>query len=158
MAIISEYLNDFNLYQAGIVSNIISSSRESGLLTLNFGYSFNKTNNFNQNIRIQGINPESSMADYWAGISEGTLFSDLSGPEGIAYDAWVIDTITGSGGRSYGTVYSNYGDNPPSVYGQNVRRLISNEGYTGEHAISIGGNYSNKIYFGATFGISSLDT
>jgi hypothetical protein len=152
----SEYLSDFNLYQAGLVSNLISSSRESGLLTLNFGYSFNKTNNFDQNIRIQGINTKSSMADYWAGISEGTLFSDLTGPEGIAYDAWVIDTLTGSRARSYGTVYSNYGDNPPSVYGQNVRRLIYSEGYSGEHAISVGGNYSNKFYFGATFGISSL--
>jgi hypothetical protein len=152
----TEYLNDFNLYQAGLVSNLISSSRESGLLTLNFGYSFNKTNNFDQNIRIQGVNPESSMADYWAGKSEGTLSSNLSGPEGIAYETWVIDTLTGSGARSYGTVFSNYGDNPPSVYGQSVRRLIYNEGYSGEHAISIGGNYSNKLYFGATFGISSL--
>ncbi len=56
----------------------------------------------------------------------------------------------------YGTVFSNYGDKPPSRYGQTVRRLITNDGYTGEHAISIGGNYSNKIFFGATFGISTI--
>ena len=36
------------------------------------------------------------------------------------------------------------------------RRLITNEGYTGEHAFSIGGNYSNKVFFGATLGISRL--
>jgi hypothetical protein len=152
----SDYLYNFNLNQAGIVSNIISNNSETGLITLNFGYSFNKTNNFYQNIMIQGASPTSSMADYWAGISEGTNYKDLSGPEGIAYDAWIIDTITGSGGRSYGTVFSNYGDNPTSVYGQTIRRLVSYEGYTGEHAISIGGNYSNKIFFGATLGISRL--
>jgi hypothetical protein len=83
-------------------------------------------------------------------------YSDLGGAEGIAYDAWVIDTIAGSGGTSYGTVYSNYGDNPPSVYGQNIRRIVRYNGFTGEHAISIGGNYSNKIFFGATLGISQL--
>ncbi len=154
--ITSDYLYDFNLNQAGIVSNIISNNNETGLLSLNFGYSFNKTNNLNQGIRIQGESSSSSMADYWAGVGEGTYFSNLSGPEGIAYDAWVIDTITGSGGTSYGTVFSNYGDNPPSVYGQTIKRLISYEGFTGEHALSIGGNYSNKIYFGATLGISQL--
>jgi hypothetical protein len=144
------------LNQAGIVSNIISKNTETGLISLNFGYSFNKTNNLNQSINISGRSSSSSMADYWAGYGEGTHYTDLDGPEGIAYDAWVIDTITGSGGRSYGTVFSNYGDNPPSVYGQNVRRLVSTEGYTGEHALSIGGNYSNKIFFGATLGISKL--
>jgi len=154
--IASDYLYNFNLNQAGIVSNLISNSSETGLITLNVGYSFNKTNNLNQNIRIQGESTTSSMADYWARFSEGTYYSDLSGAEGIAYDAWILDTITGSGGRSYGTVFSNYGKNPPSVYGQNIRRLVSYKGYTGEHAFSIGGNYSNKIFFGATLGISKL--
>ncbi len=152
----SDYLYDFNLNQAGIVRNMISNSNETGLITLNFGYSFNKTNNLNQSIRIQGVSTTSSMADYWTGISEGTLYDELSGAQGIAYDAWITDTLTGTGGISFGTVYSNYGDNPPSVYGQEIRRLVSYEGYTGEHALSIGGNYSNKIFFGATFGISKL--
>lgn len=152
----SDYLYNFNLSQAGIVRNLISNNTETGLITLNFGYSFNKTNNFNQGILIQGESTNSSMADYWAGNSNGTFFKDLTDAEGIAYDAWIIDTISGSGGRSYGTVFSNYGDNPPSVYGQTIKRLISYEGYTGEHAISLGGNYSNKIFFGATLGISRL--
>ncbi len=152
----SDFLYNFNLSQAGIVSNLISNNRESGLISLNMGYSFNKTNNLNQSMRIQGISNSSSMADYWAGASDGTYYSDLQGAPGIAYDAWVMDTITGSGGIRYGTAFSNYGDNPPSVYGQTIRRLVSYEGYTGEHAISIGGNYSNKIYFGATLGISKL--
>jgi len=154
-----DYIYNFNLSQAGFVSNIISNNTKTGLIKLNFGYSFNKTNNFHQSTLIQGINNTSSMADYWAGSASkdgGTKYYDLSGPEGIAFDTYVIDTITGSGGRSYGTVFSNYEDNPPSRYGQSVSRLISNEGFTGEHAISIGGNYSDKIYFGATFGISQL--
>ena len=70
------------------------------------------------------------MADYWAGIGAGTNYKNLTGPEGIAFDAYVIDTITGSGGKSFGTVFSNFGDNPPSVYGQTIRRLVSYDGYT----------------------------
>jgi len=152
----TDYLYNFNLSQAGFVSNIMSSHNSTGLVKFNFGYTFNKTNNLHQTTRIMGINNTSSMADYWAGVGEGTSYKDLSGPEGIAFETWVIDTITGSGGRSFGTVFSNYGDNPPSKYGQTVNRLITNDGFTGEHAISFGGNYSDKVFFGATFGISQL--
>jgi hypothetical protein len=152
-----DYLYNFNLGQAGIVSKLISSNKESGLISLNFGYSFNKTNNLNSTVRIQGNSNSSSMADYWADMSEGTYFRDLTGSAGIAYDAWVIDTITGTNGQSYGTVFNNYGDNIGSLYGQNIRRIITNQGYTGEHAFSIGGNFSNKIFFGATLGINRLN-
>ncbi len=151
-----DYLYNFNLGQAGIVSSLISGNATSGLISLNVGYSFNKTNNLNSSARIQGNSTTSSMADYWADNSFGTSYRDLSGAAGIAYDAWILDTITGTGANTYGTVFSNYGDNASSDYGQNIRRLISNQGFTGEHAFSIGGNYSNKVFFGATLGISRL--
>jgi len=67
----------------------------------------------------------------------------------------LIDTISGSN-NLYGTIFSYYGDDPYSTYGQNIKRVITNVGYTGEHAFSIGANYSNKFFFGATLGISSL--
>jgi hypothetical protein len=155
----SDYISSFNLGQIGIVGKIISTNNESGLITLNFGYSYNKTNNLNQSVIIEGISNTSSMADYWAGLGNmqgGTLYNQLKGAEGNAFDAWVMDTITGSGGRSYGTVFSNYGDEVNSTYGQTIKRLITNEGYLGEHALSIGGNYSNKLFFGATIGITRL--
>ncbi len=154
----ADNLYNYNLNQIGIVSNLISNNNETGLITLNIGYSFNKTNNLYQSIRIQGNNSTSSMADYWAAIANGWYKDELQNnvPDAwLANKAWLIDTLSGSN-IDYGTVFSNYGDNPPSEYGQNVRRLITNEGYTGEHAISIGGNYSNKIYFGATLGISRI--
>lgn len=146
---------NFNLGQVGIVTNLVSKS--SGLISFNFGYSYNKLNDFDQNINIRGVSNSSSMADYWSALGSGTNFQDLEGPEGIAFDAWILDTISGSGGNQYGTVYSNYGDNPPSVYGQTISRLISNEGSIGEHALSFGGNYENKLFFGATLGISRLN-
>jgi hypothetical protein len=146
----------FGLANGGIVTNIISGNGENGLAGLSFAYSYNRTNNFNENVTISGISDNSSMADYWARISEGTYYGDLTGPEGIAYDAWIMDTISGSGGYSYGTIFSNYGENTNSTYGQTIRRVISNEGYTGEHLFTIGGNYSNKLYFGASIGISRL--
>jgi hypothetical protein len=156
----TDNLSNFNLNQIGIVGTIIANNNETGLMTLNIGYTFNRTNNLNQSAIIKGINNSSSMADFWAANGSqngGTFYKDLTGPEGNAFDAWVMDTITGTGGKQYATALSNYGDNPPSVYGQTVRRLISNEGYSGEHDFSIGGNYSNKLFFGATIGISKIN-
>ena len=154
----SDYLYNFSLNQGGFVRNLIKNERSSGLISLNFGYSFNKTNNLNQNIQVSGINNSSSITDYWASISDGWTKYQLGDEEpvaAIAYDSWLIDTLSGSN-TEYGTVFSNYGDNPPSVYGQSVKRSANYEGYLGEHAISLGGNYSNKIFFGATFGINTL--
>lgn len=149
----SDVLSKFNLGQAGIVSNLVSN--ESGLVSLNVAYSFNKTNNLNQNVRIEGKNTGSSMADYWAAAADNIPTSQLLGNNG-AYETFIIDTLPGTN-RHYGTVFSHYGENPGSVYGQTVRRLITNEGYTGEHALSIGGNYENKIFFGLTFGINKIN-
>ena len=73
-------LNNFNLSQIGLIANIIS--KPSGLVSFNIGYSFNKTNNLSQNVLIQGVSTNSSMADYWAGLGNkdgGTLYSDLQG-------------------------------------------------------------------------------
>jgi hypothetical protein len=152
----SDRLSDFNLGQIGIVANLISNNNQTGIITLNLGYSFNRLNNLSQSVVIQGVSNTSSMADYWAANAKGTFYGDLQGGERAAFDTWVMDTVAGSGGKSYATTFSNNGKNPPSVYGQNIRRIITDEGYIGEHAFSIGGNYSNKIFFGATFGITSL--
>jgi hypothetical protein len=152
----NDYVYNFNLGQVGIVSHLISSSNSSGLISLNFGYSYNKTNNFNQTARIQGISSQNSLADSWADESYGIKLSDLTDVPYQAWKTWILDTITGSGQSAYGTVFNNYGDNVSSTYGQTIRRRINDEGSMGEHAISIGGNISNKIFFGATLGINTL--
>src|SRR4030042_925399 len=155
----SDYIYNFNLAQAGMVANIIDNNSESGLLSLNFGYSFNKTNNLNQSIIIDGISDYSSLTEFWADKAEGYYKDELIDevPDSyLAWETWLLDSLPGYN-TSYGTVFSNYGDDPPSVYGQNMRRLVSYEGYTGENAISVGGNLSNKLYFGASLGISHLD-
>jgi hypothetical protein len=73
----SDYIYNFNLAQAGMVANIIDKSSESGLQSLNFGYSYNKTNNLNQSIIIDGTGEYSSMADFWADNAEGYFKDEL---------------------------------------------------------------------------------
>jgi len=155
----TDYLYNFNLGQAGIVVNVFNNSSGTGITSLNFGYSYNRTNNLSQTILINGTSNSNSLADYWADISSGYFKDELADyvPDAfLGCDTWIIDTLSGSS-TDYGTVYSNYGDNPPSVYGQDLKRYITNEGSTGEHALSFGGNMSDKLYFGATVGIVRIN-
>jgi hypothetical protein len=153
----NDYLPRMTISQGGGVFNLFPVKKQSGLVGLNLAYSFNKTNSFDENITISGVSNNSSMADYWVSRANGTYFEDLRGPEGLAFEAWIIDTLTNSGGSNYATVFSNYGTNTNATYGQTIKRIIENRGYSGIHAISIGGNLSDKFYFGGTFNISVLN-
>ena len=152
-----ESVYNFNLGQFGVVMPMIQSGRETGLVSPNFGYSYNMNNNYTTNTIIRGTNSTSSMADYWASVGNGELYSNLSGAAGMAFDAWLIDTLSGSGGNQYATVFSRYGDSPTSTYGQSVRRLITNEGFSGEHSFAIGANYNNNLFAGATLSLSRFN-
>jgi hypothetical protein len=153
-------LNDFNLGQAGIVLNLRNRESGTGLVTLNIGYSFNRTNNLNQTIKIKGTSNKSSLLDYWAEISNGIADTSLYYDVPDAFLGWYtwllnIDSLSAIA-NTYGTAYTNYGKYTAD-YGKDMTRLITNTGYTAEHAISVGGNYSNKLFFGVTLGITKIE-
>ncbi|MEA1885596.1 MAG: hypothetical protein U9N72_00080 [Bacteroidota bacterium] len=154
----SEYAYQFNLNQGGFVFPLVSKDNADGLSGLNVGYSFNRTNNFNLNTVIRGVNNNSSMADYWADVASGIYYADLDGAPGAAFEVWIIDTVTGSGGYEYATTFSQYGENTNSTYGQHLRRVINREGHAAEHAFSVSANFGHKLYVGATLGINKIDS
>jgi hypothetical protein len=152
----SDFKYTMNIGQVGVVFNLFPVKKETGLVSLNFAYSYNRTNNFNENITISGISNNGSIADAWIYQADGTRKNDLSGAAWLANQTYLIDTLSGSN-TNYGSIFSFYGDNTKSTYGQSVKRVIENTGYSGKHALSIGGNFSNKFYFGATLGISKIN-
>lgn len=159
-SITDDYLYNFNLGQAGIVLNLINNQSTSGLITLNFGYSYTMTNNFEESIEIDGVSKRSSLLDYWAekidGIVDSTLSDNLNAADAyLGWYTWLLDPLSGTY-DTYGTAYTNYGKYDAD-YGKNMTRIITNSGYTGEHAISLGGNFSNNFFLGATLGITRLE-
>ncbi len=144
-----DYRYDYPISHAGFVMPIFNSGNESGLISFNFGYAYNQNNSFNENTGIVGINSTSSMADYWAESSNGIYYTDLNKAQGMAYDAWLIDTISNTGGDQYASIFSFYGEQPAS-YGQSLRRIITNSGTAGEHSFSLGSNVNNNLFVGLT--------
>jgi hypothetical protein len=154
---ISEQPNsNFNVGQVGLVSALTMGSG-SGLTGLSVAYSYNRTNNFNQRTFISGNSQASSMSDYWASLAGGYYTDELEDNTTggyMAYQTWMIDTLSGSY-TQYASVFSYYGEMDPA-YGQRTERSIDNGGFTGEHTIALGANVGDKLYLGAGVGITTL--
>jgi hypothetical protein len=151
----SDNVYDLNINQFGVAVPVIKGEGSSGLVSLNFGYNYSLTNNFNSIAVINAELESSSMVDHFMAYAQGTHYQDLTGAEGMVFDVFMIDTLPGLH-DSYGSIFSNYGNNANSTYGQSVRRVIASEGNNREHALSFAANFSDKIYLGITFGISSV--
>jgi hypothetical protein len=129
-----------------------------GWLSLNFGTSFDRTNNFNQNIYYSGKSNGSSIADYFAQsanksnyISNGRFNFADNYPEYIAYNQYLIDSVGLNADKSKAVFAPNTSTNP------NQSNTISRTGGQSEYAFSVGANYSNKLYLGIGLGFTTLD-
>ncbi len=142
-----------SLSNAGFASTM-SPGGSSAIKGLTFAYSFNRTNNFYRHSVIDGISNDGSMTDFWAMQASGLRTKELEGPVWMAYDAWLIDTVSNYLDE-YGSIFENYGASVP-LYGQRIKREIDNSGYTSEHNIAFGINLGDKLYAGAGLGMASL--
>jgi len=143
----------FYLGQIGVVSSF-STGSSTGLSNLSLAYTFNRTNSYYRNAVIDGINDDGSMADFWALEASGYRTGELSGAPWMAYEAYLIDTLSNFLDE-YASIFSYYGDGPPT-YGQQVTRTIDNAGYSNEHTIALGANMNDKLYLGIGFGFTSI--
>jgi hypothetical protein len=152
----NEYqFSQFSLGQIGLVT-AMTMGNGSGLKSLSFGYSYNRTNNYNTHIIIDGISDASSMADYWADLATGYNTWELENSTSAGYMAYqqlLIDTISNSF-TDYASIFYYREDSPE--YGQQTKRTIDNAGFTGEHTIVLGANLADKLYIGAGFGITTI--
>ncbi|MDX2414064.1 MAG: hypothetical protein QNK33_02630 [Bacteroidales bacterium] len=148
---------DLNLNQGGVVFPIIKRNDNSGLVSVNVGYSYTLTNNLNENAIIKGRLDNSSMVDYFMDYAQGVNYMDLMNGEGLAYDVDMFRAINPDS-TAYASIFSEYGANANSDYGQQVRRVINNEGKVAEHGFGIATNFSDKIYLGFSFNISTIDS
>jgi hypothetical protein len=115
-----------------------------GWLSLNFGVGFNRTNDFNQNIYYSGKNSSSSINDYYASLANSSGIQDGTLP-GWAYSDNLIDR--------YPDGYARNNHQGASV---NQLNSINRTGGQSEFNLSLGANYSNKLYLGFGIGITDL--
>ncbi len=118
-----------------------------GWLSLNFGIGYNRTNDFGEKIAFGGTNT-SSINDYYASLANS---SGIEGDfvQGYAFDQNLID--------AYNTSSTPYQSNNPRPISVKQTNNIMRTGGQSEFSLSVGGNYSNKLYLGFGIGVTSLN-
>ncbi len=147
---------DFALGNIGLVFafNDPNELKESGWMGFQLGFGLNQLANFNSRRIYEGFNTESSlMSVFLEKANAETNFNSSMPPEsflddfttGLAWDVWLL------GLDSIANTY--FIDMPNNVL---QRRLTTTSGSIRELTMSMGANYSNRLYLGATIGIPFL--
>lgn len=147
--------NNFNMSNLGLVMSFPLRG-SSGWKYINLGIGYNELDNFHQDIVMEGVNHNSSLADFFVDRASGFYYDELNsfGP-GLAWNTWLISE-SDSTGLNYGSVLNDYG-NSDYTFGLNQRRVIQTTGTKGEYMLSLGTNYNDKLFIGATIGISRIN-
>jgi hypothetical protein len=137
---------NFNLGNAGLVFSIPTgpASKNKGWKSFQFGMGLNRLANFNNRILIEGFNAQSSLLDAYKDYAFGKRPGELDPFDTeLAWNTWLLDTLSNSG-----TQYSS------AVEGGNVtqRKSITSDGSINEFVLSMGANYRDKLYLGASLG------
>jgi len=146
----------------GNIGLVFSSPREnSEWKRINFSIGWNQLASYDGNVRIQGENNTSSLADNILALSQGYSIDDLntlySGPAFWTdlIDLENNDTANGNGWYAYDN--GNYISNIKGNSSKSQTKNIQSSGGKNEFIFSIGGSFNEQLYLGATIGIPTLD-
>jgi hypothetical protein len=139
---------NFNFGNIGLVyTNKLSNDQTSpGWKSWNFGFGYNRINNFHNRSSYEGFNTENSLTDYFAENAKGIIPDQLD-PfyESLAWNNYLIND---DGANNYTSII------PDGQIWQ--RRNTESRGALGEVDFTFGGNYSNRLYVGGTLGFATL--
>lgn len=143
----SDYAINGNLNNIGYVYTG-KTGQNDGLVSVSFAIGYNRLNDYNQNTTVSGYNPAGSISDMFYTYAQGNSPSNLNPYyEGLANQAGVINLVD--------TANNKWSPNMP--YNHNYQQLTRTvTGNKGEWNFALGGNVSNKFYFGASLNIESI--
>ncbi len=138
---------DLTLGNVGVVFAFpVSNREEGGWQFINMGFGINRHNNFNDRWIAQGFNNNSSLMTSMMEQAnrEGSVenLSDFS--TGLAWDTWLL----GEDDDGF------FVDMPDGMVKQRQETDVS--GSMREFVLSMGANYNDRVYIGATFGFPSV--
>jgi hypothetical protein len=144
--------NNFALGNSGIVISVkpVDKLDRNPLENWQIGFGINRLKDFNNRIKIDGLNTENSILDTYLEYSNGKSPQMLNNFDTRpAFDTYLIDTIIDSGPDfQYVDAYDYIGGFTSTIQ----RKYIETNGSMNEWVLSGGINISDKFYFGLTFG------
>ena len=139
---------NFNFNNLGVVFAIPITRPidQPGWKSVNFGFGINRHNNFNQRWVAEGFNPQSSlMTDFLnQAIGEGSISNLDDFSTGLAWDTWLLYQVNGQ-----------FAVDMPNG-GVLQRQETNSSGSIREFVLSVGANYNDFLFLGATLGLPSV--
>jgi len=156
---------DFNNFSyIKTIPTFKSENTNSGLLSSNWSFSFNRLKNFERNLTVKSGSSASSMTDYMAYFTGNITGSELESANDpynntnipwiseLAYQGFLIneyvDPVTNI--NSWSSLLNANETVTPSY-------VVHESGYLDEYSLGWAGNFSNKLYLGATLNLQSID-
>ncbi len=135
--------------QFGVAMPMKFKNEGSPLTGITFGIGYNKLKDYGQNITIKGENNGNSMVDGFVESANQSNGQWDPFTDGLAWETYLIDYDS-----TTGRYFSDF-DN--AHYGEIQKRTVSTRGALGEYDFSMGMNFSDKFYFGATLGVQKAN-
>ena len=142
---------NFNISNMHLVLHTPAANRlkTKGWMGSTFAIGYNKNNNLAEQWTFRGVNPSGSIVNAFAAAANGKTPDQLvNADEYLAYQAYLIDPSTDS------SAYTSL--EGPRFGGVTQRGTMEARGRSGETDIAFAGNYSNRLYLGATLAIRRI--
>ncbi len=137
-----------------VISRKKKQGREKGWRYVNYGFAVNRLANYRNTLSFTGVNPYNSMLEQFTeklnangGTRPGDVFSSYPYDAGLAYETYLIDPVPGDTTRFVSKI-------PDGGARQSVN--IATKGRMRELAFSVGGNYNDKLFIGASLNFPSI--
>ena len=163
---------DFDLNQIGAVFVFETNNENAVFDKLTLGFSYNRTNTFDDELRFQGNNSE-SISDYFLNRAQGVpldlltprsgesvaeLYQFLGEDEGfgaqqafLGYEAFLINAEDPLDSQNTSYLSNVFGNNFSQNYFEQTR------GNSGKYTLNGGGQIGDRIHLGVNFNIHFLD-
>lgn len=145
---------NFNINNVGFV--VSSNIKDKDWKAVNYSFSYKRLDNFHHNIYAEGVNNQNSITDFFAENSSGVSLDDIHNYNDTryvgdnAYNTYLIDPEdpTDYNQTEYKSSYN--------AYGQTQMHSIRTTGRRDDWSFSVGSNYKNKLYIGASLDFSNI--
>lgn len=147
---LDDYKYNTNFSNAGVVLSYYEPETKNAWKGISFGFGYNRMGNFHNRISMSGKNTENSVLDLYVADAQGvggdtSAMDPFSTQLALSSLAIFLDT-------SNGVFYHHL----QGIYGQEQSKSVSSNGSMGETVFSLGGNYNDKLYLGATIAIPHI--
>ena len=127
---------------------------------INFGFGWNQLASYDNKFHLTTSNSQTSFADLLLDQANGVTINNLNSfGASTAFWANIIDlenNFVDTATEWYAFDNGNYISHVNPLSEKTQTDIVNSRGNTGEYVVSLGGSFQEKIYFGATIGIPTI--